>query len=89
MSIINTFTCTGAYAVLIMSGLKRVENRSCLPAPARGRCAMSVSKKFCRFVKTRRPDAMQKQQKAKAGMKSPMPNSNLNIEIRKDKSHVR
>ena len=26
--IANAFTCTGAYAVLIMSGLKRVENRS-------------------------------------------------------------
>ena len=48
MSIVNAFTCTGAYAVLIMSGLKRVENRSCLPVTARGRCAMSVSKKFCR-----------------------------------------
>ena len=46
--IVNAFTCTGASAVLIMSGLKRVENRSCLPVPARGRCAMSVSKKFCR-----------------------------------------
>ena len=41
------------------------------------------------LVKTRRLAAMQKQQKAKAGMKPPMPNSNLNIEIRKDKSHVR
>lgn len=46
--IINAFTCTGAYAVLIMSGLKWVENRSMMPVPARGRCAMSVSKKFCR-----------------------------------------
>lgn len=44
----RAFTCTGAYAVLIMSGLKRVENRSCMPVPARGRCAMGVSKKFCR-----------------------------------------
>ena len=44
----NAFTCTGAYAVLIMSGLKRVENRSMMPVPAKGRCAMSVSKKFCR-----------------------------------------
>ena len=44
----RAFTCTGAYAVLIMSGLKRVENRSMMPVPARGRCAMSVSKKFCR-----------------------------------------
>jgi hypothetical protein len=73
MQIVNAFTCTGAYAVLIMSGLKRVENRSCRdllrplrgsrlpafgqpgaygasasPVPARGRCAMSVSKKLCR-----------------------------------------
>ncbi len=48
MPIVNAFTCTGAYAVLIVSGLKRVENRSCLPVPARRRCAMSVSKKFCR-----------------------------------------
>ena len=44
----NAFTCTGLYAVLIMSGLKRVENRSMMPVPAKGRCAMSVSKKFCR-----------------------------------------
>ena len=44
----RAFTCTGVYAVLIMSGLKRVENRSCMPVPARGRCAMGVSKKFCR-----------------------------------------
>ena len=46
--IANAFTCTGAYAVLIMSGLKYVENRSSMPVPAIGRCAMSVSKKFCR-----------------------------------------
>ena len=42
--ILNAFTCSGAYAALIMLGLKLVENRSCLPVPARGRCAMSVSK---------------------------------------------
>lgn len=46
--IFNAFTCSGAYAVLIMSGLKRVENRSCMPGQTRGRCAMSVSKKFCK-----------------------------------------
>ena len=46
--IVNDFTCTGTYAVLTMSGLKRVENRSMMPVTARGRCAMSVSKKFCR-----------------------------------------
>ena len=48
MPLVNAFTCTGAYAVLILSGLKRVENRSMMPDSARGRCAMSVSKKFCR-----------------------------------------
>ena len=48
MLIANAFTHTGAYAVLIMSGLKRVENRSMMPSPVKGRCAMSVSKKFCR-----------------------------------------
>ncbi|MBP5510317.1 MAG: hypothetical protein J6Z49_05315 [Kiritimatiellae bacterium] len=46
MPIVSAFTCTGAYTVLIMSGLKRVENRSMMPVPARGRCAMSVSKIF-------------------------------------------
>ena len=47
-AVVNAFTCTGAYAVLIMSGLKCVENRGMMPVPAKGRCAMSVSKKFCR-----------------------------------------
>lgn len=46
--ITNAFTCSGAYSLLIMTGLKRVENRSAFPFPARGRCAVSVSKKFCR-----------------------------------------
>ena len=70
--IANAFTCTGPYAILILMGLKRVENRSgkctaeaslrrghspkanpkgaqaCAPEPVEGRCAMSVSKKFCR-----------------------------------------
>ena len=32
------FTCTGPYAVLIMLGIKRVENRSVMPEPAKGRC---------------------------------------------------
>ena len=44
MAVSNAFTCTGAYAVLIMSGLKRVENRSMMPVPAKGRCAMSEAK---------------------------------------------
>ena len=34
MAVASAFTCTGAYAVLIMSGLKRVENRSMMPSPA-------------------------------------------------------
>ena len=43
----NAFTCTGAYAVLILTGIKRVENRSAMPTPAKGRCAVSCSKSFC------------------------------------------
>ena len=45
--ITNAFTCTGPYAILILMGLKRVENQSAWPEPVEGRCAMSVSKKFC------------------------------------------
>ena len=44
----HAFTCTGPYAVLIMLGIKRVENRSMLPEPRRGRCAVSCSKSFCK-----------------------------------------
>ena len=43
MRIINAFTCTGPYAMLILSGVKHVENRSAMPMPAEGRCAISVS----------------------------------------------
>lgn len=46
MRIVNAFTCTGPYAMLILSGVKRVENRSAMPVPREGRCAISVSKKF-------------------------------------------
>ena len=46
--ITSAFTCTGPYAVLIMLGIKRVENRGMMPSPARGRCAVSCSKKFCK-----------------------------------------
>lgn len=42
------FTCTGPYAILILLGIKRVENRSASPSPLKGRCAISCSKKFCR-----------------------------------------
>lgn len=44
----HAFTCTGPYAILIMLGIKRVENRSALPEPRRGRCAVSCSKSFCK-----------------------------------------
>ena len=43
MRIINAFTCTWPYAMLILSGMKRVENRSAMPVPREGRCAISVS----------------------------------------------
>ena len=46
--ITSAFTCTGPYAILILLGLKRVENRSAMPVPAKGRCAISCSKSFCR-----------------------------------------
>ena len=45
--ITSAFTCTGPYAILIMLGIKRVENRSARPVPAKGRCAVSCSKSFC------------------------------------------
>lgn len=32
--------------MLILSGVKQVENRSAMPVPMVGRCAISVSKKF-------------------------------------------
>jgi len=40
------FTCTGPYAILIMLGVKRVENRNAMPVPSKGRCAVSCSKSF-------------------------------------------
>ena len=44
--ITSAFTCTGPYAVLIMLGIKRVENRSMIPVPVKGRCAVGCSKSF-------------------------------------------
>ncbi len=38
------FTCTGPSAVIIMLGIKRVENRSMMPVMLKGRCAVSCSK---------------------------------------------
>ena len=46
--ITSAFTCTGPYAILILLGLKRVENRSAMSVPAKGCCAISCSKSFCR-----------------------------------------
>lgn len=46
--ITSAFTCTGPYAVLVMLGIKRVENRSMMPVPAKGRCAVGCSKSFCK-----------------------------------------
>ena len=42
----TAFTCTGPYAILILLGIKRVENRSMMPTPSKGRCAISCSKSF-------------------------------------------
>ena len=46
--ITTAFTCTGPYAILIMLGIKRVENRGMMPVPAKGRCAVGCSKSFCK-----------------------------------------
>ena len=46
--IASAFTCTGPYAVLIMLGMKRVENRNARPEPGKGRCAVGCSKSFCK-----------------------------------------
>ena len=46
--IASAFTCTGSYAILILAGIKRVENRSALPSPSEGRAAISCSKSFCK-----------------------------------------
>ena len=42
------FTCTGSYAILILCGIKRTENRSAWPSPSDGRAAISCSKSFCK-----------------------------------------
>ena len=48
MMINSAFTCTGPYAILIMLGIKRVENRSICPSPMKGCCVVSCSKLFCK-----------------------------------------
>ena len=44
----NAFTCTGSYAILILYGIKRTENRSAWPEPREGWAAISCSKSFCK-----------------------------------------
>ena len=46
--ITSAFTCTGPYAILILLGIKQVENRSAMSVPVKGRCAISCSKSFCK-----------------------------------------
>lgn len=46
--VIAAFTCTGSYAILILCGIKRVENCSVWPSPSEGRAAISCSKSFCK-----------------------------------------
>ena len=42
--ITNAFTCTGSYAILILYGIKRTENRSAWPEPREGWAAILCSK---------------------------------------------
>ena len=46
--IVNAFTYTGSYAILILYGIKRTENRSVWLSPSEGRAAISCSKSFCK-----------------------------------------
>lgn len=46
--ITSAFTCIGPYAILILYGIKRTENRSAWPSPSEGRVAISCSKSFCK-----------------------------------------
>ncbi len=47
LDVTQAFTCTGPYLILIMLGIKRVENRIQIPQPKNGRCAISCSRSFC------------------------------------------
>ena len=44
----TAFTCTGPYAILILTGIKRTENRSAWPSSSEGRAAISCSKSLCK-----------------------------------------
>lgn len=43
----NAFTCAGSYAILILCGIKRTENRSAWPEPREGLAVISGSKVRC------------------------------------------
>lgn len=43
---LNAFTCSGGFAELIFSGIKKIENRCSMPIPASVICGVSVSRKF-------------------------------------------
>ena len=45
--IVNAFTCTGAYAILILYGIKRTEGRNAWPEPRAGLAVISGSKVRC------------------------------------------
>ena len=47
LNVEKAFTCVGPYLILILLGIKRVENRIQVPIPREGRCAISCSKSFC------------------------------------------
>ena len=42
----NAFTCTGPYAILILCGIKRTENRSAWPEPREGQAANDLDHTF-------------------------------------------
>ena len=49
LDVSQAFTCTGPYLLLILLGIKRIENRIQVPRPKNGRCGISCSKSFCRL----------------------------------------
>lgn len=44
--IVNAFTYTGSYAILILCGIKRTENRSAWPEPREGRASNDLDHPF-------------------------------------------
>lgn len=47
MVLSTAFACTGPYAILILCGIKRTENRNAWPELREGRAVISCSKSFC------------------------------------------